>query len=54
MRTYDNVTPSGLQFHLCLLDGVCCIVVNDQYDSNYFEMKYFTNVNRALRWINNL
>ena len=29
-------------------------MVQDVYDNTYFEMKYFTNVNKALRFINNL
>jgi hypothetical protein len=54
VKTYDHVTPQGLHFHLCLIDGVCCVMVKDLYDNTYFEMQYFTNVNKALRFINNL
>ena len=54
VKTYNNLTPGGLNFHLSLSDeGVCCIVV---YDVFYGEvvMRYFTDVNKALRFINNL
>ena len=29
-------------------------MVSDMYDNTYFELKYFTNVNKALRYVNNL
>jgi hypothetical protein len=54
VKTYENLTPSGLHFHLSLFNGVCYIMVLDIYDSTYFDIKYFTSVNLALRWINNL
>ena len=54
VKTYDHITPQGLQFHLCLIEGVCCVMVQDLYDNTYFELQYFTNVNKALRFINNL
>ena len=54
VKTYQNFTPSGLHFHLSLSDtGVCCIIVHDIYDGD-LQMRYFTNVNNALRFINNL
>ena len=54
MKTYENFTPGGLYFHLSLSDdGVCCIIVRDIYDGDV-TMRYFTNVNKALRFINNL
>ena len=54
MKTYENFTPQGLHFHLSLSSaGVCYIFVRDLYDGD-FKMKYFTNVNQALRFINNL
>ena len=54
VKTYKNYTPSGLNFHLSLSDtGVCCIIVYDIYD-NEARVRYFTDVNRALRFINNL
>ena len=54
MKRYNNLTPSGLHFHLSLSDeGVCCIIV---HDIHYCEvtMRYFTNINKALRFVNNL
>jgi len=54
VRTYKNQTPSGLCFYLSLENNVVYIVVYDIHDVTYFQMKYFTNVNSALRWINNL
>jgi len=54
VKTFDHVTPQGLYFHLCLYEGVCCVMVQDMYDNTYFEMQYFTNINKALRFINNL
>ena len=54
VKTYEQLTPQGLYFHLCLYKGVCCVMVQDVYDNTYFEMQYFTNVNKALRFINNL
>jgi hypothetical protein len=54
MKTYKNLTPSGLLFHLSLSDeGVCCIVVYDIFDCET-QLQYFTNINKALRFINNL
>ena len=54
VKTYKNQTPGGLCFHLSLENNVVYIVVYDIHDVTYFQMKYFTNVNSALRWINNL
>jgi hypothetical protein len=54
VRTYYSQTPAGLDFQLSLSeDGVCCIVVYNTYDCE-LTMRYFTNVNKALRFINNL
>ena len=54
VKTYENFTPQGLHFHLSLSEaGVCYIIVRDLYDGS-FDMQYFTNVNRALRFINNI
>ena len=53
MKTYKNITPGGLNFHLSLIDGVCCMIVYDRFFCEY-HMQYFTNVNKALRFINNL
>ena len=54
VKTYYSQTPAGLDFQLSLSDdGVCCIIVYDTYDCE-LVMRYFTNVNRALRFINNL
>jgi hypothetical protein len=54
MRTYKNWTPGGLYFHLCLSEqGVCCIVVYDFFDCQA-QIRYFTDRNQALRYINNL
>ena len=54
VRTYEHITPQGLHFHLCLYEGVCCVMVQDVYDNTYFELQYFTDVNKALCFINNL
>jgi hypothetical protein len=54
VRTYENQTPGGLCFHLSLENDVVYILVYDIHDVTYFQMKYFTKVNSALRWINNL
>ena len=54
VKTYEHITPEGLYFHLCLYEGVCCVMVQDVYDNTYFELQYFTDVNKALRFINNL
>ena len=54
VKTFDHTTPQGLHFHLCLYKGVCCVMVRDMYDNTYFELQYFTNVNKALRFVNNL
>ncbi len=53
VKTYDRITPDGLHFHLCLYEGVCCVMVTDIYDQE-LTIRYFTNVNKALRFINNL
>lgn len=54
VRTYSNLTPQGLHFHLSLSEtGVCCIIVTDLFVGEC-QIKYFTNVNKALRFINNL
>ena len=54
MKTYEHITPQGLYFHLCLYEGVCCVMVQDVYDNTYFELQYFTDINKALRFVNNL
>ncbi len=51
VKTYDRRTPQGLHFHLSLYEGVCCIIVYDIYDYS-IDIKYFNNVNAALRYIN--
>ena len=53
MKTYENFTPGGLHFHLSYEDGVCCIILSDIYDCT-LTIKYFTNLNKALRFTNNL
>jgi len=53
MKTYESVTPGGLHFHLSLHEGVCIVMVRDIYDIE-LTVRYFTNVNKALRFINNL
>ena len=54
MRRYQNLTPQGLNFYLSLSDrGVCYIIVYDVFNAQA-QMRYFTNVNLALRFINNL
>jgi hypothetical protein len=53
MKTYESVTPGGLHFHLSLYEGVCIVMVRDIYDIE-LTVRYFTNVNKALRFINNL
>jgi hypothetical protein len=54
MRRYQNLTPQGLNFYLSLSDiGVCCIIVYDVFTAEA-QMRYFTNVTQALRFINNL
>jgi hypothetical protein len=53
MKTYKNFTPCGLNFHLSLIDGVCCMIVYDRFFCEY-HIQYFTNINKALCFINNL
>jgi hypothetical protein len=54
MKRYKSFTPGGLYFHLSLsAEGVCCVVVYDLIDCD-LQIKYFTNSNKALRFINNL
>jgi hypothetical protein len=44
----------GLEFQLSLSDmGVCCVMVRDIFDCT-LEIRYFTQINLALRYINNL
>jgi hypothetical protein len=51
MQSYDIVTEVGLHFHVCLsTQGICYIMVND-YFSNDFDMRYFTNLDSALDYI---
>jgi hypothetical protein len=52
MKTYKNVSE-GLNFHLSLIDGTCCMIVYDRFFCEY-HTQYFTNINKALRFINNL
>ena len=54
VKIYENLTPSGLHFRLSYDNGICCIMVQDLYDNTYFEMQYFTDINKALRFVNNL
>lgn len=54
MTTYKNFTPSGLYFQLSRSDeGIVCIIVYDVLDCE-LKIRYFTNRNKALRFINNL
>lgn len=54
MQSYNIVTDTGLHFHVSLSDrGICYIMVND-YFSNDFDMRYFTNLENALDYIYNL
>jgi hypothetical protein len=54
VKRYSNLTPMGLEFQLSLSDtGICCIMVRDIFDCT-LEIRYFTKVNLALRYINNL
>jgi hypothetical protein len=54
VKRYQNLTPQGLNFYLSLSDtGVCYIIVYDVFTAEA-QMRYFTNVSRALRFINNL
>ena len=53
MKTYKNFTPCGLNFHLSLIEGVCCMIVYDRFFCEY-HIQYFTNINKALCFINNL
>jgi hypothetical protein len=54
VKTYENLTPGGLHFRLSLSErGVLCVVVRDVYDLDV-QVKFFTDVNKAMRFINNL
>lgn len=54
MKTYRNLTPGGLYFQLSLSkEGICCIIVYDIIDCE-LKVRYFSNSNEALRFINNL
>jgi len=54
MQAYDILTDEGLHFHISLSNqGICYIMVND-YFSNDFDMRYFTNLNDALDYIHSL
>lgn len=54
VKTYTNFTPSGLHFHLSYDNGVCCIIVHDIYSCEPTTVRFFTDINLALRFINNL
>lgn len=54
MQSYDIVTDEGLHFHVSLSkQGICYIMVND-YFSDDFDMRYFTNLDSALDYIYSL
>jgi hypothetical protein len=53
MHTYDIITESGLLIHLSLNNGITYILVEDMYTS-YFDMKFFTQFEPALEFIQSL
>jgi hypothetical protein len=54
MQSYDIVTEVGLHFHVSLSkQGICYIMIKDLH-SDYFDLRYFTNLDTALDYINNL
>ena len=55
MYTYDAITPTGVQIHLSMSSNynTCYIFVNDIY-ANQLTMKFFTDTNSALQFIQSL
>ena len=54
MHTYDAITNSGLHIHLSMsTDNTCYIFSRDIYN-HVLTMKFFTNVNDALDFIQSL
>ncbi len=54
MQSYDIVTEIGLHFHVSLsVEGICYIMIKDLY-SDYFDIRYFTNLDDALEYIHSL
>ncbi len=54
MKNYRNFTPHGLYFQLSQSQqGVVCILIYDVLDCE-LKIRFFTDKNRALRYINNL
>lgn len=43
-------TPMGITFYLTLMNGVCCIVVYDEYDCTC-KIRYFSDFNEAVNFI---
>ena len=53
MHTYDVITNSGFVIHMCLRNGITYILVEDMY-TNFFDMKFFTNIEPALEFIRSI
>ena len=53
MQSYDIVTDAGIHFHISMSRGVCCIIVNDIFTTD-FNIKYFTTLDSALDYIHSL
>jgi 3-deoxy-D-arabino-heptulosonate 7-phosphate (DAHP) synthase class II len=54
MYTNDWLTPTGIHIHLSMSNyNTCYIFVNDIYD-NQLTMRYFTDMDSAVEFINNL
>ena len=52
MHTYDTFTKNGIHVHLSVSNyNTCYIFVNDIYD-NRLTMRYFTDMNSAIAFIN--
>ena len=54
MQSYDILTEVGLHFHVSLSEqGICYIMIKDLY-SDWFDIRYFANLDNALDYIQSL
>jgi len=54
MHTYDAITQTGLHIHLSMSNYNTCYIFSRDIYNHVLTMKFFTNVNDALEFIQSL
>ena len=54
MHTYDAITNSGLHIHLSMSNNNTCYIFSRDIYNHVLTMKFFTNVEDALMFIQSL